>query len=92
MGRAFDGGVILAIGYAIVAPSLFGLPAVRGAIYGIAPWLLFEVAVMPMMGAPVFSGSVVMAMGSLVGHLIYGAVVGAVYGAPGAPEALAVAM
>ena len=38
------------------------------------------------------SSSVVMAMGSLVGHLIYGAVVGAMYGAPVAPEALAVAM
>ena len=73
-------GVILAVGYAIVSPSLVGPPAIRGAIYSIAPWLLAQVAVMPMMGAPVFSGSVVLAMGSLLGHLIYGAVVGAVYG------------
>jgi hypothetical protein len=33
-----------------------------------------------MMGMPLFSGSMVMAMGSLIGHLVYGAVVGAVYG------------
>ena len=73
-------GVILAVGYAIVSPSLVGPPAVRAAIYGIAPWLLAQVAVMPMMGAPVFSGSVVLAMGSFLGHLIYGVVVGTVYG------------
>ena len=75
-------GVVLALGYAIVAPSLVGPPAVRGAIYSIAPWLVAQIAVMPMMGAPVFSGSVVLAMGSLLGHLVYGAVLGAVYGSP----------
>lgn len=73
-------GVILALLYAVVAPTLFGPPPARGALFGIAPWLLAQIAVMPMMGAPVFSGSVVLAMGSLVGHLVYGAVVGAVYG------------
>ena len=43
-------------------------------------FLLAQVAVMPMMGMPLFSGSTPMALGSLVGHLIYGATVGAVYG------------
>ncbi len=33
----------------------------------------------PMMGMPVFSGSMEMAMGSLIGHLVYGAVVGGIY-------------
>lgn len=75
-------GVILAIGYAIVAPSLPGPGWLRGALYGIAPWLLAQVVVIPMMGMPVFSGSAAMAMGSLIGHLVYGAVVGAIYGAP----------
>lgn len=73
-------GIILAIGYALVAGWLPGAPAVRGALYGIAPFLLAQIAVMPMMGMPVFSGSVVLAMGSLIGHLVYGAVVGGVYG------------
>jgi hypothetical protein len=39
-----------------------------------------QVLVIPMMGMPIFSGSLSMAMGSLVGHLVYGTVLGAVYG------------
>ncbi len=74
-------GVVLALIYAFVAGWLPGAPAVRGALYGIAPFLLAQIVVVPMMGMPLFSGSVVMAMGSLVGHLVYGAVVGGVYGA-----------
>ena len=73
-------GIILAVAYAVVAPVLPGSPPVRGALFGIAPFLLAQIAVMPMMGMPFFSGSAAMAMGSLVGHLVYGAVVGAVYG------------
>lgn len=75
-------GVILAVIYAAVATSLPGPPPVRGAIYGLAPWLVAMVAVMPIMGMPMFGGAAPMAIGSLVGHLVYGAVVGAVYGAP----------
>lgn len=79
-------GVILALGYALVAPALAGPPVLRGALYAIAPFLLAQVAVMPMMGMPVFSGSVSMATGSLIGHLVYGAVVGAVYGHVPVPQ------
>ncbi len=75
-------GAILAVIYAIVAPMLPGPPAVRGAIYSIAPWLMAMVVVMPMMGMPMFAGAAVMAMGSLIGHLVYGAVMGAIYGLP----------
>lgn len=49
-------GVILAIGYALVAGWLPGAPAVRGALYGMAPFLLAQIVVMPMMGMPLFSG------------------------------------
>jgi len=73
-------GSILAIVYAAVASRLPGPFPLRGALYAIAPFLLAQVVVMPMMGMPLF-GSVPMAMGSLIGHLIYGATVGAVYGA-----------
>jgi len=73
-------GVVLALGYALAAPVLPGAPAARGALYALAPWLMAQIAVMPMMGMPVFSGSVAMAGGSLVGHLVYGAVLGGVYG------------
>jgi uncharacterized membrane protein YagU involved in acid resistance len=82
-------GIVLAVGYALVAGSLPGAPALRGALYGIAPWLMAQIVVMPMMGMPLFSGSAVMATGSLVGHLVYGAVVGGVYGPVSAPRAAA---
>ncbi|MGE0161294.1 MAG: DUF6789 family protein [Gemmatimonadales bacterium] len=73
-------GIILAVGYAVVAGAVPGPAALGGALYGLAPFLLAQVAVMPMMGMPLFSGSVSMALGSLVGHLVYGGIVGAVYG------------
>lgn len=74
-------GIVLAVIYAtFAAPNLPGYPAVRGALFGLAPFLVAQIAVMPMMGMPVFSGSMVMAIGSLIGHLVYGGVVGVVYG------------
>lgn len=73
-------GVVLAVIYAAVAARLPGPPVVRGALYGIAPFLVAQIVVMPMMGMPLFSGSAVMALGSLIGHLVYGGVVGVVYG------------
>ncbi len=76
-------GIILAVIYAIVAPSIPGAPVVRGALFGIAPWLVAMVVMMPMMGMPMFTGTMVGALGSLMGHVIFGAVVGAVYGHPG---------
>lgn len=80
-GGHFMIGIVLATGYALVAPLLPGPALLRGATFGIAPYLLAQLAVMPMMGLPLFSGSIPMAMGSLVGHLVYGVVVAAVYGA-----------
>jgi len=73
-------GTILAGMYALVGSRLPGPPALRGALFGIAPFLMAQIVVIPMMGMPLFSGSMVMAMGSLIGHLVYGAVVGQVYG------------
>lgn len=75
-------GIILALIYALVAPSLPGAPAVRGALFGLAPWLVAMLVLMPMMGMPMFGGAMPAAMGSLIGHLVYGAVVGLVYGLP----------
>ena len=57
-------GTILAVTYAVVTPWLPGPPAVRGALYGIAPLLLAQIAVMPMMGMTLFAGSAAMAVGS----------------------------
>ncbi len=75
-------GTILAVIYAVVAPALPGPPAGRGALYALAPWLMAMVIMMPVMGMPAFGGSGAVAMGSLIGHLVYGAVVGGIYGRP----------
>jgi uncharacterized membrane protein YagU involved in acid resistance len=75
-------GLTLAVGYALVSPWLPGPPALRGAVYGVLPWLMAMLVVMPMMGMPVFGGAASMALGSLVGHLVYGATVGGVLGLP----------
>ncbi len=75
-------GLVLALIYAMVAPWLPGPPPVRGALYGLAPWILAMVAVIPMMGMPVFGGAAEPAIGSLVGHLVYGAILGGIYGDP----------
>jgi uncharacterized membrane protein YagU involved in acid resistance len=73
-------GVVLAMGYALVAPFLRGSAVLRGALYGLAPYFMAQLIVIPMMGMPVFSGSAGMAVGSLIGHLVYGGVVGGLYG------------
>ena len=73
-------GITLAVGYALFGGALPGTGWMRGAIYGIAPFLLAQMIVMPMMGMPFFSGFGAMAVGSLVGHLVYGGFVGGIYG------------
>lgn len=78
-------GITLALIYAVVSPSLPGAPAMRGALYGLAPWIVAMLVVMPVMGMPMFGGSAGPALGSLVGHLVYGGIVGGIYGHP-APE------
>jgi hypothetical protein len=76
-------GLVLALIYAAwFAARLPGGPAGSGAIYGLGVFLVAQVVVTPMMGGGVFSGgNVPMIIGSLIGHLVYGALVGAVYGA-----------
>lgn len=56
-----------------------GSPAIRGAIWGVALWFVAQTVVMPMMGAGLFSsamGGVMAAMGSLIGHIVYGTLLG----------------
>lgn len=74
-------GTVLAFIYATVAVDKLPGPTVaRGAVFGLAPWLMAQVLVMPMMGMGLFSGSATLAGGSLIGHLVYGGVLGAVVG------------
>lgn len=86
-GLHFTIGLMFAFGYVPAAERLPGPPAVRGALYGLLPFLLAQLIVMPMMGAGVFAlatGSLAVAATSLLGHLVYGAVLGALYGPPSA--------
>lgn len=75
-------GLVLAAIYAAwFAARLPGGPVLRGAIYGFGVFLVAQLVVTPMMGGGVFSGGqMAMIVGSLMGHLVYGVLVGAVYG------------
>jgi len=54
--------------------------AVRGMLFSLFPWLLMQLMVMPMMGMGIFSANapeqVKMIMGTLIGHLVYGLILG----------------
>lgn len=63
----------------LIEPRLPGTSMVRGALWGAALWLMAQTMVMPMMGGGMFSslmGGPMAATASLVGHLLYGAVLG----------------
>lgn len=82
-------GEILAINFAAIFLGKTNKTAdlKSGALFGLIPWFIAQVMVMPMMSvlagggysSGLFSGSVMIAMASLVGHLIYGGVLGAIY-------------
>lgn len=81
-------GIILAFIYAVVFYKKFTPKgSINGLIFSVIPWLAAQLMVMPMMmamkgmsfTAGIFSGSLIMAMGSLMGHLVYGLVLGVIY-------------
>lgn len=77
-------GTALALLYAgIFAKRLPGGPVARGALYGFLVFVVAQLVFMPAVGAGVFSrGDVSMIVGSLIGHLVYGGLVGGIYGEP----------
>jgi hypothetical protein len=77
-------GAALALVYAAwFAGRLPGGPAGRGALFGVLVFLVAQVTFMPLVGGGFFSrGDVPMILGSLIGHLVYGSIVGAMYGEP----------
>lgn len=82
-------GEILAINFgAIFISALNKKPDLKtGALFGLIPWFIAQIMVMPMMSLMsggsysdgLFSGSIMVAMASLVGHIIYGGVLGKIY-------------
>jgi uncharacterized membrane protein YagU involved in acid resistance len=80
-----NGIVIFPLVYAFLGfRFLPGPPVARGMIFGAILWLLAEIMVMPMAGAGFFSseiGGAKAVMAALMGHLVYGALLGAISGA-----------
>jgi hypothetical protein len=79
----FTAGILLALLYAAWAGPRRHLPVAWGLLYGAAIFLVAQLVFMPLVGAGLFSrGDPAMLIGSLVGHLVYGGLVGLIYGAP----------
>jgi len=79
------GTIVWGIGYALVYPFIPGhAPWLKGILFGMAAWLMMMIAIMPMAGAGLFGMNMgVMApVMTLMLHVIFGAVLGLVYGRP----------
>ncbi len=81
-----NGSVIFPAVYAYALHAhLPGAPAIRGTIWGLILWLVAQTVVMPMMGAGLFSsamGGAMAAMASLIGHVLYGSILGIITSTP----------
>lgn len=77
-------GSVLGLIYASVfAHRLPGRPIPRGMLYGVLVFILAQLVFMPLAGGGFFSGGdMQMLVGSLFGHLLFGAVVGWIYDLP----------
>ncbi len=74
-------GIILAAMYVFYGSERIpGSPALKGMLFSLLPFLMAQIAIMPMMGAGIFSMNtslpMMMVAGSLIGHLVYGLVLG----------------
>ncbi len=81
-----NGTIIFPLVYALALYRFLpGAPWLKGMIWGAVLWFLAQTMVMPMMCMGVFSSGTpapaASVMGSLIGHLLYGAVLGAAAGA-----------
>ncbi len=87
-----NGTSIFPLIFAFLLYSRFpGAPAVKGILWGLVLWFLAQAMVMPMMGAGFFAGNTpqpfMTVFGSLLGHVIYGALLGLIYGPQPAAQA-----
>lgn len=85
-----NGSVVFPLIYAYVLYRvLSGDPWLKGTIFGLLLWFLSQALVTPMMGGGFFSakaGGLMAVMASLIGHVVYGALLGALAG-PAEPPA-----
>lgn len=93
LGGSWAAGMVLHfVNGSLIFPAIYvyalygflpGSPVIKGSAWGIALWLMAQLVVMPMMGGGVFSsamGGMMAAAGSLVGHLLYGSLLGVIAG------------
>lgn len=79
------GTVLFPLLYAYVVYGLLsGKPLVRGLIWGVILWAMMQMGPLPMMGKGFFASSTpqpfLFVLGTLMGHLVYGAILGAMAG------------
>jgi len=81
-----NGTIVFPLAYALLLfRALRGSPVLRGVVFGVSLWLVAQLIVLPMMGAGVFSahaGGATASAASLMGHIIYGGLLGAIAGRP----------
>jgi uncharacterized membrane protein YagU involved in acid resistance len=86
----FVGSVVFALIYVFVLfRFLPGAPWIKGLICGLIFWLGLEIAMMPMIGGGFFSshiGGMKVVVAALIAHLVYGAALGGIAGAPVAKQ------
>ncbi|MGH6690318.1 MAG: DUF6789 family protein [Gammaproteobacteria bacterium] len=80
-----NGTIIFPLIYVYLLYSVLpGAPWLRGAAWGVILWAIAQAVVMPMMGMGFFSSAAPQPMmavaGSLIGHLIYGGILGVIAG------------
>ena len=87
-----NGTVIFPLIYVYLLYRLLpGAPWQKGLLWGVILWLGVEIVMMPMMGSGIFSmetGGVKAVTAALMGHLVYGAILGAIAGAPAPANAV----
>lgn len=80
------GSVVFALVYVFVLYRILpGAPLLKGVLSGVIFWLGLEIFMTPMMGGGFFSsqmGGVKVVVAALIAHLLYGAALGGVSGAP----------
>jgi hypothetical protein len=83
-GVYFTGGLLWAIVYALVQHRLPGAPWKRGALFGLLPAVVSLVAVLPLLGGGFFGLALgagpLPAIGNVLLHLAYGAMLGVIIG------------
>ncbi len=82
------GVIIFPLIYVFIYGYLPGSPVVRGLVWGAVLWLMAAAVVMPMAGAGFFManiGGMMAAIAALVGHLVYGGLLGWVAGEGAVP-------